>query len=86
MEPDLEALSQKSRLIALENRRPKPPQTRTPWSRNDCRLLIHAVWEHSAKWSLIQKKIESGEIQFEHPRDQQALRDKARLLKQDFLK
>lgn len=86
MEPDLEALSQRAREVAIANRKPKEPQTRTPWSRNDCRALIKAVDVYKAKWSLIQQEIAKGVIPFEHPRDQQALRDKARLLKQDMLK
>lgn len=85
-EPDLEALSQRAREVAIANRKPKEPQTRTPWSRNDCRALIKAVDVYKAKWSLIQQEITKGTIPFEHPRDQQALRDKARLLKQDMLK
>jgi hypothetical protein len=85
-EPDLEALSQRAREVAAANRKQKEPQTRTPWSRNDCKQLIKAVDVYKAKWSLIQQEITKGIIPFEHPRDQQALRDKARLLKQDMLK
>lgn len=86
MDPDLGALSQKSREMSMAARKPKEPQMRTPWSRHDCRLLIRAVDAYKCRWSTIEKEIQNGTIPFEHPRDQQALRDKARLLKQDFLK
>jgi hypothetical protein len=85
-EPDFEALARKSREIAIATKKPKEPQTRTPWSRNDVRALVRAVDVYKAKWSKIEEQIRLGHIAFEHPRDQQALRDKARLLKQDFLK
>ena len=86
MDPDLAALSQKSREVSLAARKPKGPQTRTPWSRLDCKLLIRAVDTYKCRWSTIEKEVQNGTIPFEYPRDQQALRDKARLLKQDFLK
>ena len=85
-EPDIAAVSQRSREIAALNRKPKEPQTRTPWSRNDVRMLMKAVDVFKCKWSQIEEEIKAGMIRMEHPRDQQALRDKARLLKQDFLK
>lgn len=86
MDPDLGALSQKSREISLASRKPKEPQTRVPWSREDCKMLIRAIDTYQAKWATIERMVAKGTIPFEHPRDQQALRDKARLLKQDFLK
>lgn len=86
MDPDLAALSQKSREVSLASRKPREPQARVPWSREDCKLLIRAVDTYKCRWSTIEKEIQSGIIPFDHPRDQQALRDKARLLKQDFLK
>lgn len=84
--PDLDTLSQRSRQIAAANRKPKEPQSRVAWTRNDCQLLIRAVESFSCKWSHIEEEIKNGLLPFEHKRDQQALRDKARLLKQDFLK
>jgi hypothetical protein len=86
MDPDLEALTQRSKEVSMSMRKPKEPQSRTPWSREDMKLLIRAVDLFKCKWSTIEKEIKNGVIKFEHPRDQQALRDKARLLKQDFLK
>ncbi|KAK3941906.1 hypothetical protein QBC46DRAFT_340023 [Diplogelasinospora grovesii] len=84
--PDFEALAQRSREISAAHRKPKEPQTRTAWTRNDIRQLVKAVDTYKCKWSVIEREIRNGTIQFERQRDQQALRDKARLLKQDFLK
>ncbi|KAH8884315.1 hypothetical protein GQ53DRAFT_846409 [Thozetella sp. PMI_491] len=86
MEPDLDALTQRSREIAAAHRTPREPQTRTPWSQHDTKLLIKAVDIFRCKWSKIANEIQSGNIPFQHPRNQQALRDKARILKQDYLR
>ncbi|KAK5654415.1 hypothetical protein OQA88_7325 [Cercophora sp. LCS_1] len=86
VEPDFEALAQRSREISAANRKAREPQQRSAWTRNDIRTLVKAVDIYKCKWSLIEKEINKGELPFEVPRDQQALRDKARLLKQDFLK
>jgi hypothetical protein len=85
-EPDLEAVSQRTKEISAAARKVKEPQVRSAWVRKDVALLIRAVNEYQCKWSAIEKEIKAGSIAFERPRDQQALRDKARLLKQDFLK
>ncbi|KAK1758418.1 hypothetical protein QBC47DRAFT_374623 [Echria macrotheca] len=85
-EPDFDAVRIRSREISAANRKAKEPQVRSAWVRNDVKLLVKAVDTYKCKWSIIQKEIEAGTIPFEIPRDQQALRDKARLLKQDFLK
>lgn len=55
---------------------------RYPWSSHDEQVLIRCVAQHYGKWSRIQE--ECGEL-FEHPRDQQAYRDKARLMKTKML-
>ncbi len=86
MEPDIEALREASMQVRAANRKPKEPQTRTAWSQADTRLLIRAVHAFGCKWSQIAKQIEIGRLPFEHPRNQQALRDKARILKQDYLR
>jgi hypothetical protein len=83
---DYEALSQRSRELSAANRKHKEPQVRSAWVRNDVRLLVKAVDSYECKWSAIEEAIKKGIIPFERPRNQQALRDKARLLKQDFLK
>lgn len=83
---DLVALSQNARRETMNARRPKEPQTRTPWTRQDCKRLIMAVDAYKCKWSMIEAQIANGTIRMDCPRNQQALRDKARLLKQDFLK
>lgn len=84
--PDLEALEKRSREIAAAHRKPREVQIRKPWSRNDVRKLIMMVDLFKCKWSSMQKEIASGFIKFDRTRDQQALRDKARILKQEFLK
>ncbi len=86
MEPDLDALTQRSREVAAAHRKPKEPQTRIPWSQNDVKFLIRAVDIYRCKWSKIASEIKSGRIPFQHMRNQQALRDKARILKQDYLR
>jgi hypothetical protein len=83
---DFEAVSQRSREISAANRKAREPQVRSAWVRNDVKQLVKAVDVYKCKWSTIEKEIKAGTIVFEIPRDQQALRDKARLLKQDFLK
>lgn len=84
--PDLDAVSQRTKEISAAARKAKEPQVRSAWVRKDVSLLIKAVDKYQCKWSTIEKEIKAGTIPFERPRDQQALRDKARLLKQDFLK
>ncbi|EAQ89938.1 hypothetical protein CHGG_06557 [Chaetomium globosum CBS 148.51] len=84
-EPDFDALSQRTREITAAARKVKEPQVRSGWVRRDIILLVKAVNTYQCKWSTIEKEIKAGTIPFERPRDQQALRDKARLLKQDFL-
>ncbi|KAK3900863.1 hypothetical protein C8A05DRAFT_16878 [Staphylotrichum tortipilum] len=85
-EPDLEALSQRSKEVTAAARKVKEPQTRQSWLREDVNQLIKAIHTYQCKWSTIEKEIKAGTIRFQRPRDQQALRDKARLLKQDMLK
>ena len=55
---------------------------RYPWSDHDEQVLIKSVARHYGKWSRIEK--EDREL-FEHSRDQQAYRDKARLMKTKML-
>ncbi len=85
-EPDLEALSQRSKEVTAAARKVKEPQSRQAWLREDVNQLIRAIHTYQCKWSTIEKEIKNGTIAFQRPRDQQALRDKARLLKQDILK
>lgn len=85
-EPDYEAVTQRSRELSAATRKPKEPQVRSAWVQPDIRELVKAVDKHKCKWSAIERDIKNGTIPFARPRDQQALRDKARLLKQDLLK
>lgn len=81
------ALSRQSQLISKANRRPAVPKQRKPWTAHDTRQLVQAVDVYKAKWSTIEKAIREGHIPFNVPeRDQQGLRDKARLVKVDLLK
>lgn len=81
------ALSQRSQLISKANRRPAQPKQRKPWTSHDTQQLVRAVDVYKAKWSTIEKAIREGHIAFNVPeRDQQGLRDKARLVKVDILK
>ena len=84
--PDLQQLTQLSRSMTIAARKSKEPQQRRAWTRDDTRLLIRAVDVYNCKWSTIEKLIKEGTIRFEVQRDQQALRDKARLVKVDYLK
>ncbi|KAL2261884.1 hypothetical protein VTK26DRAFT_3090 [Humicola hyalothermophila] len=84
--PDFDALNQRAKEISAANRKAKKPQERQAWVKKDIHMLIKAVDAYQCKWSTIEKEIKAGTIPFERPRDQQALRDKARLLKQDLLK
>ncbi|GKT96100.1 MYB DNA-binding domain-containing protein [Colletotrichum tofieldiae] len=73
------------------------PQQRVPWSERDTRRLIRLIEYHNCLWARIAKRQlpehrlgEPGpeateDCIFDHPRDQQAIRDKARNLKVDML-
>lgn len=81
------ALSQRSQLISKANRRPAQPKQRKPWTAHDTQQLVRAVDVYKAKWSTIERAIRQEHIAFNVPeRDQQGLRDKARLVKVDILK
>ncbi|PSS03258.1 hypothetical protein BD289DRAFT_449648 [Coniella lustricola] len=81
------ALSRQSQLISKANRRPAQPKQRKPWTAHDTQQLVRAVDVYKAKWSTIEKAIREKHIPFNVPeRDQQGLRDKARLVKVDILK
>jgi hypothetical protein len=96
-EADLAAVTERARAMTVMSRRPAVPQTRRPWSSADQMLLIKAVDSYDAKWAdMADDAVEKGVLEFEKLRDQpalrdkgkfqQALRDKARLLKMEFLK
>lgn len=81
------ALSQAARLITRANKKQSMPKARRPWTVHDTQQLVRAIHVYRAKWSTIQKAIENGHVAFNVvDRDQQALRDKARLVKVDILK
>lgn len=88
--------------ISIMNRRAQlrstGPQQRVPWSDKDTRRLIRLIEYHNCLWARIAKRQapegrigdpgpeDSEDCVFDHPRDQQAIRDKARNLKVDMLK
>jgi hypothetical protein len=84
---DVGALSRASQLISKANRKPAQPKQRRPWTAHDTQQLVRAVNVYKAKWSTIERAIKEDHIPFNVPeRDQQGLRDKARLVKVDMLK
>ncbi|OLN96459.1 hypothetical protein CCHL11_00569 [Colletotrichum chlorophyti] len=74
------------------------PQQRVPWSDKDTSRLIRLIEYHNCVWARIAKRQfpagrvgdpgpeDTEDCVFDHPRDQQAIRDKARNLKVDMLK
>lgn len=84
---DVVAMSRASQLISKANRKPAQPKQRRPWTAHDTQQLVRAVNVYKAKWSTIERAIKEDHIPFNVPeRDQQGLRDKARLVKVDILK
>lgn len=84
---DVVAMSRASQLISKANRKPSQPKQRRPWTAHDTQQLVRAVNVYKAKWSTIERAIREDHIPFNVPeRDQQGLRDKARLVKVDILK
>lgn len=84
---DPEALSKAAKLISKANKRPSVPKARRPWTVHDTQQLVLAIDIYKAKWSTIEKAIKGNHIPFNIiERDQQGLRDKARLVKVDILK
>ncbi|KAI2463577.1 hypothetical protein F4781DRAFT_115424 [Annulohypoxylon bovei var. microspora] len=79
---DILVLSQSARNIRQANYSNKPRQIRTPWSAYDTSRLVDLIADPSfgCSWSAMEKA--GG---FEHARNQQALRDKARSLKVWYL-
>ena len=82
---EYEAVKEAKRAIAERLRRdkpPAPPKQRQQWSDPDTTALIELVAESRAAWATMEK---DAQFRFEHPRNQQAYRDKARNLKVDYL-
>lgn len=72
------AAAERARLVALAA---LPPQ-RFPWSEHDSRVLVRLVLERGARWAIIERHCND---EFEHPRNQQAYRDRARNMKVEYL-
>lgn len=64
-----------------QSRMSREPQKRIPWSEEDSIRLMDAIEQFGCSWSLIAKNVD-----FDHPRDQVALKDKARNMKVTYLK
>lgn len=60
---------------------PRKARQRIPWSEKDTELLINLIGAIGCSWAAMEER---GD--FEHMRDQVALRDKARNIKVDFLR
>jgi hypothetical protein len=79
--PTATQVAARARLVGIQSRINKEPQRRTLWSPIDEQRLIDGIEEFGCSWSLISKNID-----FDFPRDQVALKDKARNLKVNYLK
>ncbi|KAI1370704.1 hypothetical protein F4677DRAFT_437580 [Hypoxylon crocopeplum] len=81
-ERDISVLSQEARISRRANYANKPRQVRVPWSESDVGRLLDLIADPSlsCSWSTMEKA--GG---FEDPRNQQALRDKARNIKVLYL-
>jgi hypothetical protein len=79
------ALSQRTKLVKLARSEPAVQKRRVPWSDEDAETLLRAIATHGARWAELEKLAKLKEIPFQDLRDQQALRDKARLMKMHFL-
>ncbi|OAA43400.1 SANT SWI3, ADA2, N-coR and TFIIIB'' DNA-binding domain-containing protein [Beauveria brongniartii RCEF 3172] len=69
---------------AASRPRARPPMHsgRVRWSQNDDEALLASIGKHYAKWADIERQ---AKHMFEHPRDQQAYRDRARNLKVKYI-
>ncbi|RGP77443.1 hypothetical protein FLONG3_4448 [Fusarium longipes] len=76
------AASQRHREARLADPERQGPRQRVSWSDHDTQLLLDFIQEHGARWSTIEN---IGKDHFEHPRNQQAYRDRARNLKTEIL-
>ncbi|KAG8671587.1 hypothetical protein FPOAC2_04936 [Fusarium poae] len=76
------AASQRNREARLANPDRQGTRQRVPWSDHDTQLLLDLIQEHGARWSMIESECKNY---FEHPRNQQAYRDRARNLKTELL-
>ncbi|CAG7563365.1 unnamed protein product [Fusarium equiseti] len=76
------AASQRRREALMADPERQVSRQRVPWSDNDSLLLIECIKEWGVRWSTIQSQ---GQHLFEHPRNQQAYRDRARNIKTELL-
>jgi hypothetical protein len=76
--PTITQVTARARAIRPRN---NETQKRVPWSEADSHRLIDGIEEFGCSWALIEKNVE-----FEYPRNQVALKDKARNIKVAYLK
>ena len=76
------AASQRRREALMADPERQVSRQRVPWSDNDSLLLIECIKEWGVRWSTIQSQ---GQHLFEHSRNQQAYRDRARNIKTELL-
>ncbi|GKU18473.1 unnamed protein product [Fusarium langsethiae] len=76
------AASQRNREARLADPDRQGTRQRVSWSDHDTQLLLDLIQEHGARWSMIESECKHY---FEHPRNQQAYRDRARNLKTELL-
>lgn len=81
----LSAIAQEKAIVMQNARHQKAPATvkqRQAWNDRDAAVLVNLIEKRRAAWAMIEKE---HSAEFQHPRNQQAYRDKARNMKVDFL-
>lgn len=75
-------IKETARAAIMKYRTPRGPQQRTRWTEYETDLLINLIDKYGCSWSRI---LEKGKGHFAEPRDQVALKDKARNVKVELL-
>lgn len=81
----INALREERRLVSQQVRHqagPSMPKQRHAWSDLDSETLVELIRHRQAAWSIMEK---NDNDKFQHPRNQQAYRDRARNMKVDML-
>ncbi|KAF9772006.1 hypothetical protein IL306_010322 [Fusarium sp. DS 682] len=75
------AASQVKKEVRMADPERQGPRQRVPWSEHDSQVLCDLIKEYGVRWS----NIETMSDLFDHPRNQQAYRDRARNIKTEVL-
>ncbi|KAF4339273.1 hypothetical protein FBEOM_6809 [Fusarium beomiforme] len=75
------AASQMKKEVRMADPERQGPRQRVPWSEHDSQVLCDLIKEYGVRWS----NIETMSDLFDHPRNQQAYRDRARNIKTEVL-